>query len=434
MKRLQRGFSLVELSVALLALGIVLLGAVVLWQLSERQRVSTRQMDTQVQVREAVIGFVHANFRMPCPALDTLGTENCGAGQVGYVPWRTLGLPRPEAGQLRYGVYRQASTTAHEDRDLAVLKDRMNPLRVATPSPRPQNNTAPNGQLPPLPVASAANLLGATQSGSFSDPLSGSCDASNGPPCPATPVGSATNLIDVCLALNTASDNIVAPAGNLGVNARGSRQAVAFVIAAPGMLNASGTGNRFDGANGTATNASPTFESPSTLITNNYDDQVISVSHSELFSQLHCGAALSAAMHAHFNAATSAFVLERALYDYRDQLYVAWKLADADVYAAAAGVASAASAILDAAKEMVSATADTTMSAGARSFQIGLAAAGIATAALAAAAAGYAQYDAIASRDEAWDVWEDFATRTTAATDLSISINRNALIGDAIGY
>ena len=77
---------------------------------------------------------------------------------------------------------------------------------------------------------------------------------------------------------------------------------------------------------------------------------------------------------------SAAFVLERALYDYRDQLYVMVKLAEADVAAATAGVTSAIAGGADAAQAMLSATADTTMSVGARSFQIGLAAVGIAAA------------------------------------------------------
>lgn len=73
MKRHERGFTLVEISVALLALGLVLLAAVVFWQQSERQRVTVRQMEVQDQSRDAVLGFVQAHHRLPCPAADTGG-------------------------------------------------------------------------------------------------------------------------------------------------------------------------------------------------------------------------------------------------------------------------------------------------------------------------------------------------------------------------
>lgn len=436
MKRHMMGFTLVELSVVLLALGLILPAAVVFWQLQERQRVTTVQLDVQQQSRDAVLGFLHAHYRLPCPAANTAGVEACveGTGErhVGYLPWRTLGLPRPEAGALRYGVYREPQPTAPQDRDLAVARDRMNPLRVRTPDPVPRNNDAPNDEAPPIPTATAT-LLGVTHSGDDLAPLNAACNLSQNPPCPLGVAG-AVNLVDVCLALNTASQTPVAPAGRLGTNMRGARQSVAFVIAAPGMLDADGDGRAFDGANATASSADPTFEAPGTAVSSTYDDIVLSASHAELFSELHCGAALSAISHAHFNAATGAFVLERAMYDYRDQLFVAVKLAESDVAAATAGLAGAAASVADAAKEMVSATADTTMSAGARAVQIGLAAAGIVAAAAGMAAAIYAEIDAIASLAEAERVHDEFAARTTAMTVLSTSVNRNTLIGDAIGH
>ena len=447
MKHRMRGFTLVELSMVLLALGLILPGAVIFWQLSERHRVTAVQTDAQQQSRDAVVGFLHANYRLPCPAADTLGVEDCAATrQVGFLPWRSMGLPRPEAGGLRYGVYRAPSAagvaTAPLDQDLAVARDRMNPLRVRTPNPIPRNgddpsppppaHPAPNPHAPPIPTT-VAGLLGTTQSGNDAAPLNAACDAANVPPCPLG-VDNAVNLIDVCLALNTGSDALLAPAGRLATQVGPNRRTAAFVIAAPGMLDADGDGRRFDGANATARSTDPTFEAPGTAVNSSYDDIVLSASHAELFAELHCGAALSAVSHAHFNAATGAFVLERALYDYRDQLFVAVKLAESDVAAATAGLAGGAAGVADAAKEMLSATADTTMSAGARSFQIGLAAAGIVAAAAGLAAAVYAEIDAIASLAEARRVHDEFKARTTAATNLSSSVNRNTLTADAIGH
>lgn len=447
MKHRMRGFTLMELSMVLLALGLILPGAVIFWQLSERHRVTAVQTDAQQQSRDAVVGFLHANYRLPCPAADTLGVEDCAATrQVGFLPWRSLGLPRPEAGGLRYGVYRAPSAagvaTAPLDQDLAVARDRMNPLRVRTPNPIPRNgddpsppppaHPAPNPHAPPIPTT-FAGLLGTTQSGNDAAPLNAACDAANVPPCPLG-VDNAVNLIDVCLALNTGSDALLAPAGRLATQVGPNRRTAAFVIAAPGMLDADGNGQAFDGANATATNANPTFEAPGRAVTNTYDDIVLAASHTELFAELHCGAALSAVSHAHFNVATGAFVLERALYDYRDQLYIAVVLARADVAAAAAGVASAIAGSLDAAKEMVSAVADTTASAGVRAFQIALAAVGIGLAVASDVAAAYAVVDAALSLAEAEQVYSDFAYRTTAMTNLSRSVAVNALTADAIGH
>ncbi len=431
------GFTLVELSVVLLALGLILPGAVIFWQLSERHRVASVQMDVQKQSRDALVGFLHANFRLPCPAADNAGVEDCaGTRQVGFVPWRTLGLPRPEAGGLRYGVYREPSgvgvADAPLDRDLAVRRDRMNPLRVRTPSPIPSNADAPNPNAPPIP-ATATGLLGVTYSGNPAAPLNTSCDAAQAVPCPLG-VDNAVNLIDICLALNTSADALVAPGGRLATQVGAVRRPAAFVLAAPGMLDADGNGQAFDAANASATTADPTFEAPGRAVSDGYDDLVIAAGHTELFAELHCGAALSAVSHAHFNVATGAFVLERAMYDYRDQLYIAVVLARADVAAAAAGVASAVAGTLDAAKEMVSAVADTTLSVGARAFQIALAAVGIGLAVASDVAAAFAVVDAGLSLAEAEDVHRDFADRTTAMTTLARDINQNTLRADAIGH
>lgn len=227
---------------------------------------------------------------------------------------------------------------------------------------------------------------------------------------------------------------MVAPAGFLATQVGAQRRPAAFVIAAPGMLDANGNGQAFDGANDTATNADPTFEAPGYAVTNLYDDIVIAASPAELFDELHCSASLSAVSHAHFNVATGAFVLERAMYDYRDQLYIAIVLARADVAMAAAGLLSAAAGTLDAAKEMLSAVADTTASVGARSFQIALAAVGIGLAVASDVAAIAAQVDAALSLAEAEKVFSDFADHTRLMTDLSIDVNQNALKADAIGH
>lgn len=453
MKHRMMGFTLVELSVILLALGLILPAAIIFWQLSERHKVTTVQMDVQQQSRDALVGFLHANYRLPCPADNPQGVENCvGGGQVGFLPWRTLGLPRPEAGMLRYGVFRQpsggATANAPADRDLAAPRDRMNSLRVRTPEPKPQNHTeAPNPHAPPVPevATSLTSLLGKTYSGDDAVPLNADCRASNVPPgaagpptqpCPLAGVGGvgAVNLIDICLALNTASTPVVGPAGFLATQVGAQRRPAAFVVAAPGMLDGNGDGNAFDGANSSASNADPTFDAPGKAVTNVYDDMVIAASPSELFDELQCGASLSAVSHAHFNVATGAFVLERAMYDYRDQLYIAIVLARADVAMAAAGILSAAAGSLDAAKEMVSAVADTTLTAGARSFQIALAAVGIGLAVASDIAAIAAQVDAALSLAEAEKVFNDFAAHTTRMTELSIDVNLNALKADAIGH
>ena len=107
MTRRSRGFSLVELSVSLAvstAMGIVA------WQLlaSFRKPSTGQPISLQLaQAAAAVEGFSLQNFRLPCPAADVNGRENCAVSAAGLLAWRDLGLPQAYS-VLRYGAYRTA--------------------------------------------------------------------------------------------------------------------------------------------------------------------------------------------------------------------------------------------------------------------------------------------------------------------------------------
>ena len=127
--RRQAGFSLVEMGVALVALGLLVLAFVAYWRLSAQEKVVLVERDLLQITERSVVGFVHSHFRLPCPASTADGNEDCTAGrQIGQLPWRTLGIADGRAGQLRYGVYRAANTAQPWlDMDLTVPKDRLRP-------------------------------------------------------------------------------------------------------------------------------------------------------------------------------------------------------------------------------------------------------------------------------------------------------------------
>lgn len=95
----QRGFSLVEMAVVLVILG-VLLGSLISPLSTQRDLSKMRQAEQQLaEVNRALIGFAVLNGRLPCPAtnasngqaLPVLGTVNC-TQEHGFLPARTLGI------------------------------------------------------------------------------------------------------------------------------------------------------------------------------------------------------------------------------------------------------------------------------------------------------------------------------------------------------
>ncbi|QLG89656.1 prepilin-type N-terminal cleavage/methylation domain-containing protein [Chitinibacter bivalviorum] len=107
------GFTLVEMAIVLLVVGLLMAG--LLGPLSaqlEARRISETKSSLDV-AKEALIGFALTNKRLPCPAIPTLsgtgeGLEdfNVIAGtcnrQNGVLPWATLGIAKVDAWDHRF--------------------------------------------------------------------------------------------------------------------------------------------------------------------------------------------------------------------------------------------------------------------------------------------------------------------------------------------
>jgi prepilin-type N-terminal cleavage/methylation domain-containing protein len=107
MRRLHRGFTLIEVAISMVILGLVLTGLVVSLsqQLQQRRLLDTRT--TLQNASDALMAFVTANARLPCPAIvgsngleATAGGPGTCAAAAGFLPAVTLGLPNLDGNGL----------------------------------------------------------------------------------------------------------------------------------------------------------------------------------------------------------------------------------------------------------------------------------------------------------------------------------------------
>jgi prepilin-type N-terminal cleavage/methylation domain-containing protein len=114
-----RGFTLLELSLCLLIIG--LLGSGLLLSLNTQRdladlQAAQRQLD---ESRESLLAFALVNGRLPCPARPTLASSEASAGledcalQHGVLPWRSLALLEadPWGNRLTYYASERFSAT-----------------------------------------------------------------------------------------------------------------------------------------------------------------------------------------------------------------------------------------------------------------------------------------------------------------------------------
>jgi hypothetical protein len=190
MRRSQSAFTLAEMAVAFFILALLLAGSFIplSTQVEVRNIAETRRiMD---QVRDALIGFVQANGRLPCPArgatpagtsyMDSAaynlsfaaGVEQYDTGAVsgkkrclytqGVVPWSTLGVPETDSWGRRFS-YRVSPAFADDASSLATWQTRATDPSGVFPSQALSTPTSPADQTPtcdptPAPTQSSFAL------------------------------------------------------------------------------------------------------------------------------------------------------------------------------------------------------------------------------------------------------------------------------------
>lgn len=235
-----RGFSLIELAVVIVIIGMILAAIPILVPSFSQLFNEKSSIDNTISIGENLKGFSITHSRLPCPDTDNDGLENCAdAAQVGRVPYKTLNLANTATNThgipLQYAVYRAASTINRADADLAVLKDRYAPV-------------LPNSE-----------------------------------------ISIQSNGLDFCWALRNAIQNSNSDSyAHVAVNGPLNQ---AFILTDAGFFNADNDAadNVFDGINATGVG----FENPQRPITTTYDDRVYSVGFHQLSGEIGCQALMS---------------------------------------------------------------------------------------------------------------------------------------------
>lgn len=387
--RRARGFSLIEVAVMLVAIGLVSLVLVQFLATATTQRREAAGRDLLQRADDALLAFAMVNSRLPCPAAPGTGVEDCSIGQVGLLPYRTLGVPDAGARLIRYGVLRRPADRKL-DADLARRLDRFDPMQV----------------------------LGGGLATEF-------------------PLGNA-NGVDLCWALRTAESAPTDPAF-LHVTRPDAPTTlaghVAYAVALPPP------GRAFGGRQATT---SPAFDSPRRRSGPDHADRVLAVGLDQLWTRMRCGDTLAAASHAHFNAAAAVSVVHASLRDYRGQLAIALKLAEANVDSGAAAVLNGVAGTASAAGGTADTISEGLASTGIVAYRVALGVVATIGAVAVTATAGALVAASVEARDKAKEVHDCVDDNGNAipgcivdliddAAALEPAVLRNAQTADAVG-
>ena len=107
------GFTLIEMAIVLMIVGLLLGGLLVPLNAQMEQRNNSDTQKALSEIKEAIIGFALANGRLPCPADPSIATGLANAGisratcttvpdSTGVLPWATLGVNETDAWGNRY--------------------------------------------------------------------------------------------------------------------------------------------------------------------------------------------------------------------------------------------------------------------------------------------------------------------------------------------
>jgi prepilin-type N-terminal cleavage/methylation domain-containing protein len=245
MKHSHRGFTLIEVAISMVILGLVMTGLVVslTQQLQQRRLLDTRT--TLTQANDALVAFVTANARLPCPAIvgsngleATTAPGTCTA-VAGFLPAVTLGLPNLDGNGLLNDGWADGSIT---DNTGALSYPRAIRYSVTQLTATPQVNALTTTKLGATATRSTVSTALAANNGLFvCRSLAGMVAAGNHCGNPANTL--ALNVVAVIWSQGPTGNDVV---GNSAAENQNANQTIprAFVMHDPTDIAAAA--GRFD--------------------------------------------------------------------------------------------------------------------------------------------------------------------------------------------
>lgn len=142
---MKNGFTLVEMAIVLIIIGLLLAGLITPLSSQIEQRRIDETQKAMNEITQALYGFALAQGRLPCPADPTIASGLAGAGQEnrpggicanasGVLPWATLGVSETDAWGWRY-TYRVTGSFA-DNLDGAGANGATAPCSIAPAVPK----------------------------------------------------------------------------------------------------------------------------------------------------------------------------------------------------------------------------------------------------------------------------------------------------------
>ncbi|MDB5800391.1 MAG: hypothetical protein JWL63_1330 [Rhodocyclales bacterium] len=154
----QGGFTLVELGIAMIIFMLLLAGAVVAVRVQTQRAAAQQTQAALAEAKEAILGYVAANGRLPCPAepfpaASTDIGKSRAAGctlasfRRGLIPWKTLGISGLDAWDqyLTYQVTPDFTATGFSVTAPTSIYDA--PLLMETKTVTPSASIADDGSV-----------------------------------------------------------------------------------------------------------------------------------------------------------------------------------------------------------------------------------------------------------------------------------------------